>query len=54
MYQITLGPLCFGLEVVKGAVKVAAPVAGWTVGKKWKYVLQYYRNRGAKLLHVCR
>jgi len=35
----------FGLGTGNGVVFIAAPIAGWTIGKNAQYVLNYYRTR---------
>ena len=47
--RITLGGLCFGLVVDGTTINRAAPVAGWSRGKDWKQVEDYFRKRGAKI-----
>lgn len=45
MVQIDTGYACFGLQICGGIVTIAAPIANWTVGKKWEYVKSYYINK---------
>ena len=35
LVRITRGPLCYGIEVKRGIVTDAAPVAKWMVGKEY-------------------
>jgi hypothetical protein len=40
---------CFAFEVTDGLVTRAAPIAGWTVGKRGSAVVGYYRDRDARV-----
>jgi hypothetical protein len=48
-YYVDLLPLCFSFGAAFGVVRVAAPVAKWTVGKLAEDVIKYYRKRGAEV-----
>ena len=50
LYQIDVGHGVFGIVVVNGKVKQAAPMANWTIGKNSSYVLDYYKSKNAKII----
>jgi hypothetical protein len=48
---VTLKNLCFGIvyESGTGTIVKTAPVAKWATGKNIDFVLDYYRNKKARL-----
>lgn len=45
---ISLPYATFALGVQGEHVKVAPPIARWTVGRPWREVAAFYQERGAK------
>jgi hypothetical protein len=48
-YWISTTKATFGVGVRDGRVEGAAPIAAWTIGKKWSWVRGYYKSRGARI-----
>lgn len=50
---VELPRACFGLEVTDdGWVIEAAPIAAWTIGRRGRQVVGYYRQRGGRVSWV--
>ncbi len=50
LVQVDVPWACFGFEVTDdGWVIAAAPIAAWTVGKRGRAVVAYYRKRGGRV-----
>jgi hypothetical protein len=50
LVRVELPWACFGFEVTDdGWVIQAAPVAAWTVGRRGRQVVTYYRQRGGRV-----
>jgi hypothetical protein len=50
LVRVELPWACFGLEVSDdGWIIQAAPIAGWTVGKRGRQVVAHYRSRGGRV-----
>jgi hypothetical protein len=39
----------FGFVVVNGVVEMSAPIAKWSIGRKGKDVVKYWKSRGAQI-----
>jgi hypothetical protein len=39
----------FGIEEENDVVISSAPITKWTIGKNINFVLNYFRNKGAKI-----
>jgi len=50
--QVSLPHATFGLVVHDGWVVDAAPIARWAIGKRERYVADYFRRRGARFERV--
>jgi hypothetical protein len=45
-YSIDTGYACFGVGVNhQGVITEAAPIAKWTIGKKWDRVQDWYKRK---------
>lgn len=51
-YWINLSHATFGIASLGGQVIIAAPIASWCIGKDIKYVLSYYRLKGAEIVKL--
>jgi hypothetical protein len=50
LVQVELPWACFGFEVTSdGWIIEAAPIAAWTVGRRGRQVVAYYRSRGGRV-----
>lgn len=50
LVRIELAWACFGFVVSDGVVTKAAPISKWAVGKRGRYVVDYWRSRGAAVI----
>jgi hypothetical protein len=50
LVRVELPSACFGFEVTSdGWIVQAAPIAAWTVGRRGRAVVAYYRQRGGRV-----
>ena len=50
LVRVDLPSACFGFEVDQdGTITFAAPIARWTLGKRGREVVAYYRKRGGEV-----
>lgn len=48
LFQVTLGRSTFGVEVVDGFVKTAAPIAKWCIGQPWEVAREWFQAKGGR------
>jgi hypothetical protein len=50
LVRVELPRACFGFEVIDdGWVIQAAPLAAWSIGRRGRVVVHYYRQRGGRV-----
>lgn len=53
LYRITTDYACFGIIAQDDRIIKAAPIAGWTIGKRVYHALKYYiENKKAKIERI--
>lgn len=50
MIYVSMPFATFGLIIENRKIKIAPPIAKWTIGKSAKWVEEYWRKRGALVL----
>lgn len=53
-HRISLPWATFGVEVKDGRVVWAPAIARWCTGKRWSFVKEYWRGRGAEVIKLRR
>jgi hypothetical protein len=49
LVRIDMPYACFGMVVVNGVVTEAAPIARWSIGRRGRDSVRYWKKRGAKV-----